>query len=91
MANVMTVLVYTNNNAPGVFRFVDLEGNEDSLLVSPGRTYRLQVTSILWHEKHVTYVVEREGSLQDLSAQPSVVLRRRRAETPETPAEGNQG
>ncbi len=52
------VLVYTNSDIPGRFVFVDPDGNEDSLLVSPRNTYRLTVRQVLHADPQVVWVSE---------------------------------
>lgn len=52
------VLVYTKGEIPGRFYFVNLEGKEDVLLVSPKNRYSLEVREVLRADPQVAFFVE---------------------------------
>lgn len=71
----MLILAYTKDASPGVLVFVDLSGEEDSILVSPGRPYRLRVREVVRHNENVVFQVL-EGSMDP----GGVVLRKKKTQ-----------
>lgn len=71
----MLILAYTKDASPGVLVFVDLSGEEDSILVSPGRSYRLRVREVVRHNENVVFQVL-EGSMDP----GGVVLRKKKTQ-----------
>lgn len=71
----MLILAYTKDASPGVLVFVDLSGEEDSILVSPGRPYRLRVREVVRHNENVVFQVL-EGSTDP----GGVVLRKKKTQ-----------
>lgn len=74
----MKIVAYSKNGAPGVLVFVDKNGEEDAVLVSPGTPLTLSsVRSVVRHDPHIFYTVV-EG---DTEAEGTQVLVRRRRDS----------
>jgi hypothetical protein len=83
----MKIVAFSKNGAPGVLVFVNKNGEEDAVLVSPGTPLTLSsVRSVVRHDPHITYsVVENESEAEGTQ----VFVKRKKEASNSSPGESS--
>jgi hypothetical protein len=72
----MKIVAFSKNRAPGILVFVDNEGKEDAVLVSPGTPVTLEsVRKVVRHDPHIAYSVMESD--EDVEGHHTLVKRKK--------------